>query len=108
MKHPDYMRFVEEVGNNTNMKYDGNVGGEKLLKEKHQKVKIAAATSDAHFTVLGFNAATGEPVICAIIFPGNKLTSKQHLGVDIQFPMMEGTFSMRANSGSGKRFPGGP
>mmetsp|Transcript_25354 Transcript_25354/g.42136 ORF Transcript_25354/g.42136 Transcript_25354/m.42136 type:complete len:154 (+) Transcript_25354:120-581(+) len=30
VKHPDYMLFVDEVGNNTNMKDDGNVGGEKL------------------------------------------------------------------------------
>ena len=41
------------------MKDDGNVGGEILLKEKHQKVKVTSATSDAHFTVLGFTAATG-------------------------------------------------
>ena len=35
VKHPDYMLFVDEVGNNTNMKDDGNVGGGLLLKEKH-------------------------------------------------------------------------
>ena len=26
VKHPDYMLFVDEVGNKTNMKDDGNVG----------------------------------------------------------------------------------
>ena len=83
MKHPEYMLFVDEVGNNTNMKDDGNVGGELLLKDKHQKVKITAATSDAHFNIFGFTAATGEPVVCAIIFPVHELTSEQHLGVDI-------------------------
>ena len=108
VKHPEYMLFVDEVGNNTNMKDDGKVGGEQFLKEKGQRAKITAATTDAHFTVLGFTAATGEPVMCAIIFPGHELTSEQHLGVDIQFPMVDGDFSMRANSGSGKRFPGGP
>ena len=40
--------------------------------------------------------------MCAIIFPGHELTSEQQLGVDIQFPMVDGYFSMRANSGSGK------
>ena len=46
--------------------------------------------------------------MCAIIFPGHELTSEQHLGVKIQFPMVCGAFSMIGNSGSGKRFPGGP
>ena len=71
VKHPEYMLFVDEVGNNTNMKDDGKVGGERLLKEKGQRAKITAATSDANFTVLGFTAKTGEPVMCVIIFPGN-------------------------------------
>ena len=63
VKHPDCMLFVDEVGNNANMKDYGKVWGERLLKEKGQKAKITAATSDAHFTVLGFTAATGEPVM---------------------------------------------
>ena len=63
LKHPKYMLFVDEVGNNTNMKYYGKFGGKRLLKEKHQKSKITAATSDAHFTVLGFTATTGEHVM---------------------------------------------
>ena len=46
--------------------------------------------------------------MCAIIFPGRDLMSEQNLGVDIQFPMVDGGFSMRANSGYVKRFPGEP
>ena len=95
VKHPKYMLFVDEVGNNTNMKDDVKVGGKRLLKEKGQRAKITAATTDAHFTVLGFTAATGEPVMCAIIFPLHDLTSEQHLGVDIQFPTVDGTFSQK-------------
>ena len=34
VKHPEYILFVDEVGNNTNMKDDGKVGGERLIKEK--------------------------------------------------------------------------
>ena len=34
VKHPEYMLFVDEIGNNTNMKNDGKVGGKQLLKEK--------------------------------------------------------------------------
>ena len=31
LKHPEYMLFVDEVGNNTNMKDDGKFGVEQLL-----------------------------------------------------------------------------
>ena len=59
VKHPEYMLFVDEVGNNTNMKDNGKVGGKRLLKEKHQKAKITATTSYAHFTIFRFTSATG-------------------------------------------------
>ena len=72
------------------------------------KAEITAATSSAHFNVLVFTTETGEPGMCAIIFPVHDLTSEKHLGVEIQFPMSDGAFSMHANSGSGKRSPGGP
>ena len=61
MKHPDHQVFVDEGGNNINIKDDGNVGGEKLLKRKRGKAKITAATNDSHFTVLGFTLGTGAP-----------------------------------------------
>ena len=74
MNHPEYMIFVDEAVNNTNMKDYEKVGGKRLLKEKGQKAKITAAISNAHLTVLGFTGATGEPVMCTIMFPGNELT----------------------------------
>ena len=59
VKNPEYMLFVDDVGNNTNIKDDGKVGGKRLLKDKRQKSKITSVTSRAHFTVFGFTAATG-------------------------------------------------
>ena len=53
------MLIVDRVGKNTNMKDYGKVGGKRLLKEKVQKAKITAVTSDARFTAMGFTAATG-------------------------------------------------
>ena len=73
VKYPEYCVFVDEVGNNTNMKDDGNVGGEKLLKKKGSKARVTAATHDAHFTVLGFTSGTGAPVMCEIIFASHDL-----------------------------------
>jgi hypothetical protein len=108
VKHPDYVLFVDEVGNNTNMKDDGCVGGERLLKARGQTAEVTAATSEAHFTVLGFTAATGEPVMFAIIFAASEMTQELQLGVDIQAPMVEGDDSIRGNYGPGKRYPGAP
>ena len=34
VKHPEYMLFMDEFLNNTNMKDDGKVGGGLLFKEK--------------------------------------------------------------------------
>jgi hypothetical protein len=42
--------------------------------------QIRAATKDSHFTVLGFTAATGEPVMCAIIFASKELATARVLG----------------------------
>ena len=108
LKHPEYVLFVDEVGNNTNMKEDGRVGGERLLKAKGTKASISASTTDAHYTVLGFTAATGEAVMCAIIFAGSYTTQKLQLGTDIQAPLVDGEESVRGNYGAGKRYPGGP
>jgi hypothetical protein len=109
VKHPNNVPFVDEVGNNTNMKDDGCVGGERLLKARGQTAEVTAATSEAHFTVLGFTAATGEPVLLAIIFAASEMTQELQLGVDIQAPMVvEGDNSIQGNYGPGKRYPGAP
>ena len=80
VKHPQYMMFVDEVGNNTNMKDGGNIGEEKLLKDNGNKAIILAETADQHFTVLGFTAGTGISVMCCIIFCGNKLICQATAG----------------------------
>ena len=108
VKHPDYVLFVDEVGNNTNMKDDGRVGGERLLKGRGETAEVTAATSEAHFTVLGFTAATGEPEMCAIIFAASELTQELQFGIDVRAPMVEGDDSLRGNYGPGKRYPGAP
>jgi hypothetical protein len=108
VKHADYLLFVDEVGNNTNMKEDGRIGGERLLKARGQTAEVTAATSDAHFTVLGFTAGTGEPVMCAIIFAASEMTQELQLGIDIRAPLVEGDDSLRGNYGPGKRYPGAP
>ena len=100
--------FVDEVGNSTNMKDDGNVSGEKLLNKKGFKARVTAATNDAHFMVLGFASGTGASVMCEMIFSAHNLTPEQQLGYDIRADIVENDFSMRANHKPGKQYPGGP
>jgi hypothetical protein len=50
-KHPNHVLFVDKVGNNTNMRDDGHVGGEQLLKARGQMAEVTAATLEAHFTL---------------------------------------------------------
>ena len=56
------------------MKDDINFSGEKLLKKKVSKARVAAARKNAHFAVLVFTSGTGAPVMCEIIFASQDLT----------------------------------
>ena len=80
MQRPDKLLFVDEVGSNTSTTKDGNVGGEKFLCGAAGRPQVKAGTKDSHFTVLGFTAATGEPVMCAIIFAAKHLCESWVLG----------------------------
>jgi hypothetical protein len=108
VKHADYLLFVNEVGNNTNMKEDGHIGGERLLQARGQTAEVTAVTSNAHFAMFGFTAGTGEPVICAMIFAAGEMTQELQLGVDIWAPLVEGDDSLRGNYCPGKQYPGAP
>mmetsp|Transcript_521 Transcript_521/g.749 ORF Transcript_521/g.749 Transcript_521/m.749 type:complete len:91 (-) Transcript_521:75-347(-) len=54
--------FVDEVGGDTSQEGDGAVGGQKRIVPRGTVPKESAATNTNHFTMLGFTAATGEPV----------------------------------------------
>ena len=57
LKHPECLVFVDEVGNNMNVKDDGRVGGEKKIGAKGERAQQTVASNDAHFTVLGFTVS---------------------------------------------------
>jgi hypothetical protein len=67
-----------------------------------------ASTKDAHFTVLGFTAANGNPVLCPIIFASKALEEEWVLGLD-PFAACEGEEGdIQGYRGKGKRYPQGP
>ena len=109
MQRPDKLLFVDEVGSNTSTTKDGNIGGEKFLCERFARPQIKAATKDSHFTVLGFTAATGEPVMCAVIFAAKELRNDWVLGYNGCAPWIGNEADADANTGGfDKRFPMGP
>ena len=105
--HPDYVLFFDEVGDNTNMKNDCALGGQKRVIEQSGVGKQRCLTTDARWTTLGFTARTGEPVMCVIIIKAKDLSPSEILGIDI-FATYDEDRSLSENSGATKFFPGGP
>ena len=113
LDHPEYVLFVDEVGNNTNMREDGHFGGSKYLGVvKGEEVKINASSTEARWTLLGFTNACGEPILCAIIFAVENFTALERLGLDITAERIgDNPWLARlddVNYGPGKVYPGPP
>jgi hypothetical protein len=106
--HPDWVVFVDEVGNNTSQTKDGQVGGQKFLCAKDGRPQQRLATKDAHFTMLGFTSASGEPLLCAIIFAAKELKNEWVLGFDPFAAWIGEENEIEQNIGEGKSFPMGP
>jgi hypothetical protein len=86
---PEFVLFVDETGSNTKQLKDGKVGGEQFIVSKEDAGQCApiGATTDLHFTVLPFLSATGEAVMCAVIFKSDldisKIPVSWKTGIDI-------------------------
>jgi len=106
--HPDHFIFVDEVGNNTSQAKDGQVGGQTYLCSKDGRPQQRAATKDAHFTVLGFTAADGKPLLCAIIFAAKTMKHEWVTGFDPLAEWIGDEQDVEANSGDEKTYPYGP
>jgi hypothetical protein len=73
LTHPEKLIFVDEVGDNTSQANDGNNTGTKYVTGKGWRAQQQNSFTDCHYTTLGFTAATGEPVMCAIIIDADRL-----------------------------------
>jgi hypothetical protein len=109
---PDYIIFVDEVGDNTSQRNDGNVGGEKFLVDKNKRAVKRSSYADSHFTVLGFTLATGEPLCCAVLYSSSAEDVEAIVRMGIQ-PWCkingDGVEDLEANSsGVDKYYPYGP
>lgn len=106
--HPNKLLFVDEVGSNTSQAKDGNMGGEKFLVLNKERPLQRSACKDSHFTVLGFTTASGEAVMCAIVFAAQELDPGWVLGLDPFAPWVGEENDVKANSSKDKRHPLGP
>jgi hypothetical protein len=112
--HPDYLLFADETGCNTSQRKDGHYGGRKYVTERGTTPKTIAANTDKHFTVLGFTAANGDPVLCVIIFASEKelISGNWATGIDPTVsPILDedGEIMLTEdNFGEGKFYPSGP
>lgn len=101
---PLYVLFVDETGSSTNMRKD-KTGGKKVIAEKGYSGTQQAISSNIRYTTMGFTAATGEPVMCVIIFtneskkgiPGNWLTGIDITKIDTTFEIPDDKEEFRKN-----------
>jgi hypothetical protein len=106
LHRPDKLVFVDEVGSNTST--DGHVGGEEFLYEAYGRPQIKAATKDSHFMVLGFTSATGEPIMCAIIFAAQPMCETWIMGFNASATWIGEDDDIRSNTaGLDKQYPQG-
>ena len=73
--------FVDEVGDKTSQKDDGNVGGQKFVIENNSHALINSSYTDSHFTILGFTNACADAVCCVIILATTEVEAKNIMGL---------------------------
>jgi len=112
--YPFMVVYMDEIGNNTSQKADGNVGGERKVGDANSdKAHINASTADCRWTNLPVVAGTGDLILNATIF---KMASEDgtvplsvEMGHDVRVPIVECENEedfLKANVGPGKAFPG--
>ena len=110
--HPEMCLVVDEVGSNISQRGDGHIAGKKYCCEKGYGVpQNKSSINDRHFTLLGFTALTGEPVLCVVIIAGVIEAYEVETGIDIDAPVTGDPSDkdyFANNTGKGKLFPKGP
>jgi hypothetical protein len=112
--HPDYILFGDETGCNTSQKKDGHEAGTKYVVARGQTPRTQSSTTDHRFTLLPITSASGEPVICVVIFQGKskEIPANWVSGIDSRVEPVRGEDGeIRTdgiNYGEGKYFPNGP
>jgi hypothetical protein len=73
LRHPEKLLFVDEVCENIPQKGDVNNGCQKFMVTTDMRSRSRNSFKDNHLVVIGFTAADGCAVMCAIIIAASKL-----------------------------------
>mmetsp|Transcript_8800 Transcript_8800/g.12807 ORF Transcript_8800/g.12807 Transcript_8800/m.12807 type:complete len:151 (+) Transcript_8800:1051-1503(+) len=63
----NYLIFVDETGDDTSQKHDGNQGREKFVVGVKERALLSSSFDGCHWTSLGFTLGDGRPLLCVII-----------------------------------------
>jgi len=102
---PENVFVMDECGDNTHGKDDGNRAGEKKVVPRGSIPAEVVSTKNSHFSILPVSNLLGQTVLVTIIFKGEKLSPAWPLGCDVFAEWVEGS-DVVDNFGPGKRFPG--
>ena len=109
--HPQNCLVVDEVGTDTSQKGVGHIAGAKYYCGRGCVPQNQSSSNDKHFTMLGFTALNGQPVMCLVIIAGVQEKWEVETGIDIDADQVgdciDPDFFIN-NRGEGKMFPLGP
>jgi len=107
--HPEYVIFGDEVGTDVCQEEDGHIGGQTYVTAHGTRAELKSSTNSSRWTLIGLTAATGDPVMCIIIFTGKEIDINTRLGFDHRADVpFDKTKTHREQKGPGKAFPGAP
>ncbi len=100
---PEDVFFLDETGDNTHGKDDGNQGGQRKVVPRGEVPKELVGVRDSHFTVTPITDATGTLRFIVLTFAAKDVLPELSLGINVfaeKDPVVENNF------GPGKRHPG--
>ena len=102
---PENVFFLDETGDNTHGKDDGNQGGQRKVVPKGEIPKEIVGIKDSHFTITPITDATGKLQFVVVIFAAKEVLPEWSLGIDI---FAEWDTEDELNIGPRMRHPGLP
>ena len=99
---PENVFFLDETGDNTHGKDDGNRGGQRKVVPRGEIPKELVGVKDSHYTITPITDATGTLRFVTVIFAAKEVSPVWSLGVDI---FAEWDPEDEFNMGPGKRHP---
>ena len=99
---------IDETGSSTREMGDRNKSGQRFMAPISKTPRHEASSKHSHFMVVPFTQLSGELVMVAIIFSGEKLKAEWVLGKDIFADWIGEDNEIEKNVGPGKYFPMGP